>query len=304
MREVTCESCNREDTPLNNSVKVDGVIYCNSCFNQKFPEKKDIKDKKVEVEYDPTVCTNCNKDFGRTVLNKISNYPICNECAESMENRSFPNWVKLFFIGILAIVAFSFYWNWRFYSSYANIKKSNDSFLNRDYVKAADLMQTASEQVPEVEEISSLAHFYRGISFMAADKSTEALGEFDKCAGKLPDDYNLYSYILQARMGSGFDQKDYKLFLSAAEDFLKSDTTAAMSWASVASAYACLYAQTGADSLKVLSDKYINRAKEIDNTSKDLLEYYNRIDHRITTREILSGAEFIMRYPNGWVKTK
>lgn len=304
MREVTCESCNREDTPLNNSVKVDRVIYCNSCFNKKFPEKKDLKDKLVETEYDPTICVKCSKDFGRTVLNKISDYPICEDCAEIIKNRSFPNWVKLFFVGILAIVVFSFYWNWRFYSSYSNIKKTALAIQNYDYTHAANLMQTASEQVPEVDDIKVLASFYKGLSLLYSDKSTEALTEFEKCKDKLPDDYNLYAYTLQAKMGSGFDNKDYNLFLSASKDFLRLDSVNAMPWASVASAYACLYAQTGVDSLKVLSDKFIGKAKMIDNASKNMLEYYNRIDHRISTRKILSSAEFMMQFPNGWVKNK
>ena len=304
MKEVTCESCNREDVPQNETLKVDGTVYCGSCLEKKFPEKEDLKGKRIEKEYDPTICTNCSKDFGRKVLNKISNFPICEECEETIKNRSFPNWVKLFFVGVLAIVIFSFCWNWRFYSSYRNIKKTGIALQNADYAQAAKLMQTASEEVPEVEDVKVLAAYYNGLSLLVSDKSTEALQEFEKCQNKLPDDYNLYSYTLQAKMGSGFDQKDYNLFLSAAKDILKLDSLAAMPWASVASAYACLYAKTGADSLKVLSDRFINKAKTIDNTSKVMLDYYNRIDHRITTREILSGAEFMMRFPNGWVNTK
>lgn len=304
MREVTCEACNREDTPLNNSVKVDGAVYCNSCFNRKFPEKEDVKDKKVIIEYDPTVCTRCSKDFGRTVLPKVSDYPICDECQVLMKNNTFPKWVKIFFAVILAIVVFSFYWNWRFYQSYTNIKKSNELFAAQDYAKAADLMQKASEQVPEVEDLKTLSHFERGLSYMGSDKSTEALVEFEQCRGKLPEDYNLYLYILQAQIGSGFDNKDYNLFLSASKEFLKYDSISAMPWAVVSSAYACLYAQQGADSLKVLSEKYENKAKAIDNTSKEMLDYYNRIDHRITTRDIITGAEFVIRFPNGWVNNK
>ena len=48
------------------------------------------------------------------------------------------------------------------------------------------------------------------------------------------------------------------------------DTTQALSWAGVASAYACLYSQTGNEIFKFNATKYLEKATTIDSLSKEL----------------------------------
>lgn len=304
MKEVKCDICEKEDIPTNESLKVDDKIYCNTCFETSFPNKTDLEGKKVDKEFDPTICASCGKDFGRKTLNKISNYPICDECDEKIRNRAFPNWVKLFFAVIIAIVAFSFIWNWRFYESYNKINKSIAAFHDGDLQNASILMQTASNNVPEVTEVESIANYYKALYLLSSDKSAEALVELEKCKDVLPEEYNINQLILQARMGAGFDSKNYDQFLLAAKEFLNLDKSFAMSWASVASAYACKYAVSNVDSIKESALLYLSKAKQIDDTTKEMLEYYNRIEHRIFTRNVISTKEFQEKYPTGWDKTK
>jgi hypothetical protein len=68
----------------------------------------------------------------------------------------------------------------------------------------------------------------------------------------------------------------------------------------VASAYACLYADKGADSLKTNALDYLAQAAAIDSTSAEAKEYRNRIEHRLATRQIIERETFIKQYPNGW----
>lgn len=302
MRKIDCNICDKKEISLNETIKIDGKVYCSSCFGTSFPDQKELEKKQVEKEIDPTICSSCSKDFGEIELNKISTYPICTECEKTIKNRTFPFWVKGFFIAILIIVVASFIWNWKYYSAYSDIKKSNTYFQRGDYSNATSLMRLASQKVPEVEDIKTISIYFNGIDLLSKDKSSEALEEFEKCKEKNPTDHNINSLIIQAKMGATFDNKDYIGFLEAAKENLALDTTLAISFASVASAYACIYADKGEVEDKQNAIKYLDTAKKIDSTSQKMKSYYNMIDYRIFSQKIIKREEFIKQFPNGWSK--
>ncbi len=301
MRKFICVSCNKE-TGLNETVKVDGKAYCNDCFEIQFSDRDKLQGSIVEREIDPTVCANCNKDFGETELNKIATFPVCSECEIAIKKRTFPAWVKAFFIGILVIVVVAFIWNWKFYTAYQNIDKANASFQEGDYAGASLLMKSASEKVPEVEDLKTLAGFYNGIDLLAKDKCAEAEIEFENISNKLPPDFNINTFKIQARLGAAFNNQDYQGFLDASKDYLAMDSTLAYSLTSVASAYACLYASQGKDEYKLSALQYLQRAKQADSTSEEMKSYYNMVEYRIFTRKIIRREEFNKQFPNGWTK--
>lgn len=302
MRKTDCGVCEKTDLPLNETIKIDGKTYCADCFQKNFSDQSQLEFRTVEKEADPTVCAFCEKDFGDVELNKISTYPACADCTADIKNRTFPTWVKAFFIGIVVIVVGAFFWNWKYYQAYNDIQKSNESFGMGDYATAAALMTSAGKKVPEVEDVETLAAYFRGISFLSADKGAEALAEFNKCAEKLPPEYNMKSMIAQASIGASFDKQDYQGFLSAAKDLLQIDSTVASTWSSVASAYACIYADKGDEKAKANALKYIERAKTIDSTSAEAKQYYNMIEYRLDSRKIIRREEFLQQFPNGWTK--
>lgn len=291
MELITCTICKNKNIPLEEAVNVNNQYYCPPCA--------ETLSQPVEAPWPDSKCAFCKKDFEYITLDKISIYRICEDCKADIKKKIFPLWVKLFFAGTLVIVLFSLFWNWRFYSAYLNIEEANRAARRDNISKAANLMTRASKDVPEVTSLSEMASYYTGIDFLRKDKSTEALQAFNNCKS-LPDDLHINELILQAEMGSGFDKKDYQLFLTASKAFLRSDTTQAQSWAGVASAYACLYAQNNADSLKQAALKYYNRAKAMDDTSADAKEFYGRILYRIDTRQIINKEQFDKKYPNGY----
>lgn len=302
MKKVNCDYCGKINVPQNETVEINEKVCCEDCIKEKFGDKDLQKRLKINKNLDPTICSNCNKDFGDKVLEKISDYPICDECLVKIRNKTFPSWLKYFLIGIAALIIFSLFWNFRFFISYHNIKKTNISLSQGDYEEAAKLMESASTHVPEIKELRTLSAYYKGISLLYMNKSSEALAEFEKCKNDLPSDYPINSLINQAKMGKGFDTKDYNLFLLASLENLKADNSIAMSNAMVASAYACKYVENGTESFKDSTLKYLNKAESIDDTTKEILNYYNRIEHRLYTKVILNKTEFDKKYPNGWNK--
>ncbi len=303
MRHVTCSHCNRTDVPVNESLHIDEVVYCHNCVNTTFTEDQ-LKGRTVVNEFDPTVCSNCSKDFGDTTLEKVAQYPMCPECTKAIHEKSFPTWVKAFFIGILVVVVFSAVYNWRFVEGYKEIQAGGKAMGMGDYKGALASFEAAARHVPEQKDFEPLIHFCRGVTFLQDDHSAAALPELEACLEFMPPGYNASMLITQAQIGAAFDTKDYGLFLQHTKNFLQNDTTQAISWAGVASAYACLYATSKADSLKDRYIAYRTKALSIADSANqnELAVYINRLDHRIETGDIITAKQFSEKFPNGWAK--
>jgi DNA-directed RNA polymerase subunit RPC12/RpoP len=208
MQTTTCSKCANSAVPLNSSLQIDGLIYCEDCIKTDFNTDESLEDKQVVKVHDPTVCSNCGKDNGLVELPKISIYPICDDCNVAIRNKTFPTWVKAFLAFLAALILFSFCWNARFFQSKANFDASVNAFHNKDFKKASELMKLASEQVPEVWDLHLMANFYSGVALLEEDKSVEALAALETCEGKLPANFPVDMLILQAKLGAYFDQKD------------------------------------------------------------------------------------------------
>ncbi|SDP32820.1 hypothetical protein SAMN05428975_1169 [Mucilaginibacter sp. OK268] len=274
------------------------IISCSENIN----DEKEQPVEGPEVTPSGSVCAFCQQDFGDVTLNKLSVYPICDNCKLNLDKSIFPSWVKLFFAGVLVLVVFSIFWNWRFYSAYRNIKHANEAFGKQSFSGAANFMSEASAQVPEISDLAEMAAYFKAVDLLSKDKSAAALVQLEKCKDLSPN-FHVKEYILQAQIGSGFDNKDYKLFLAASKSFLQLDTTQSQSWAGVSSAYACLYAQNNVDSLKQLSLKYFNKAKTLDDTSVVAKEYYGLIQYRLDSRQIITRDQFHKKFPNGYTSS-
>lgn len=193
-------------------------------------------------------------------------------------------------------------WNWKFYTAYNQILESNQSIEKGDYNKGSLLMNEASKKVPEIEDLHMLSDYYKGIDLLTKDKSIAALAIFEKYKDKLPPDYKIEDLIVQAKVGASFDKKDYQGFLEASKQSLNIDSTSAISFSTVASAYSCLYAEKGDINDKVNTEKYLAKARKIDNKTKENKEYYNLIEYRLSTRKLIKREDFVKQFPNGWTK--
>jgi hypothetical protein len=74
MKRINCNICDEKEIALNDSIKIDGIVYCKSCFDSQFSDQNNLNNKLIENELDPTICSFCNKDYGQSELNKISIY--------------------------------------------------------------------------------------------------------------------------------------------------------------------------------------------------------------------------------------
>jgi hypothetical protein len=303
MRFVTCSICGNDKSPTNATLMIDDVTHCEHCLKEKFPADADLKGKRVVQQFDPTICTNCSKDYGDIPLKLRGSYPMCENCETVVQERIFPTWVKAFFAGVVALVIFSLVWNWRFVEAYYLIKRT-ESLPPPDgptsFYEAATLYGDIYAKVPELDEFRQLANYSKGVWLLSDDKGAEALKAFKNCVG-LPDSYGLENLTLQAEIGASFDSKNYTGFVDASKRLLRYDSSA-VSLAQVASAYACLYAVQESDSSKTAAMDYLQRAINLNDTTRFFANYINRIEYRLATGDIIDKKVFDAKFPNGWTK--
>ncbi|MCE5327760.1 MAG: hypothetical protein LLG01_15245 [Planctomycetaceae bacterium] len=162
-----------------------------------------------------------------------------------------------------------------------------------DFKLAAELTDQASQAMPQDSALRADALIYKGLDAMQQDHSAAALEFFRKARGdsNMPPKA-LDALILRAEGGAAFDAKDYRAFLDKAlalEQFQGED---ANSRAQVASALACMYAQSGQESYRTQALQILDALpKDGDDPRGD--EYRQRILHRINTRTIITRKQYL-----------
>lgn len=286
---------------MNESLTVDGGIYCVNCFKLAFPDERAMMGHNIQQVADPTVCQFCGTDYEEE-LGLLAGTPSCELCAATARNRPYPTWVKAFFAGILLIVLFSFWWNARFFQAYQELNAASLASEEGDLSRSAALIFAAAKHVPEAPELMAEGKFMKGVSLLSHDSSAAALPMLQETVGRVPMSYGVEGLIMQAELGKSFDEREYDLFLSKTQEILALDSTDAMGWAGVASAYACKYADTGDKIFEVSAIEYLNKAEELAADSLGIPEYSGRIRYRLASREIISYVEYYRRFPDGWVE--
>jgi len=286
---------------MNETIHVGTHVVCDACCRQILagPNAEQLK---LEREADPTICVNCGSDSGSVELPKLAGLPVCNPCETFFRNRPFPNWIKLSFAGVIALVVVSLAWNLRFFQAYAASKASFVSLARGDAEMASRQMSSAAKHVPESADLCVLATYMEGVTLLQRNQSAEALTKLTACGDKLPPQFGVEVLIADAKCGVAFDAKDYDGFLAAAEAVERLRPNDCMGTATVASAWACKYAQTGDVPAQQKALSLLEQARTMTPGSPDFKEYENRIMHQLQSREIITREEFVRRFPKGWTE--
>jgi hypothetical protein len=270
---------------------------CPTCAEDFF--RGHVGTKRAVRHVDPTVCVNCGADNGDTPHGQLMKLPTCGQCIDFYRNRPFPGWVKASFAAILVLVIVSLAWNWRFFQAHFEIKAAWAAMAKGDAKTAAAKMSAAAAHVPEAPDLDELAALFQGLLCLEEDKCADAEACFARCA-RLPPEFQVAALRQQAAAGAAFDRKDYDRFLQVAEDIARQQPRDAIARAQVASALACQYAVRGEPELRRRAEAKLEEAKQMDSAALQAGRYEERIRHRLQTREVISGQEFLKRFPNGW----
>lgn len=299
MKQTQCQQCERY-FPMNETLKIADDIICKGCAREFIESRQNITQEMIQPNLDPTVCIQCGKDSGDVSLDTLAGVPTCDGCRSFFKNRPFPTWIKMSFAALIAIVLFSFIWNFRFITAYVQVRQSVGALVRGDMEEASSLMSSASEHVPEHVELRAFASFYKGLYLLQQGKDAEALQLFKSCHGIVGAEFDLEYFITTAEIGVAFNNKDYDKFLKLALELCEKHPDNSVTVAQAASAYACKYAVTGDEQFRLKGFESLERARAVSGQDEDFEEYEQRILHRFHTREIISRNEFNERYPDGW----
>jgi hypothetical protein len=130
-------------------------------------------------------------------------------------------------------------------------------------------------------------------------KETEASRLMHEAASMYPELPALAFAAESYEEGTAFARKDYDAFLSIAETQWKQQPMAQTA-AALASALACKYAVTADDSYRRQSEEMLEKARQLaignTETLKNLDEFAERNQYRLTSRQIISKAQYDRKF--------
>jgi tetratricopeptide (TPR) repeat protein len=303
MRDVPCAAC-QKSLPMSEAFSVAEKHLCRECL-KKFLEEPGANERLEDISrtVDPTICVHCSADQGDQEWPTLAGLPTCTTCEGFFRNRPYPTWLKASLAVFLCVAVAAFIYNLRYFRAYIEILQAGHAMQDGDINRASRLYEAASVRLPEFPELAVVPSLVNAQELIAENKNEEALALLDKTRPHSPPDLNsAYRQIeIQAKIGLAFDRKDYDEFLALSKEAFALAPNEATLAGSVASAYACKYAETGGTKFREQSLEHLDKAKELAKASgEDFSEYENRIQFRLATREIIDREEFLKRYPNGW----
>jgi tetratricopeptide (TPR) repeat protein len=297
MQEVSCSRCGRS-VPTNESVVHEAQSYCGTCAEE-LKNQPGLDWAGAHPGVDPTVCAWCGKDNCRHAFSTDGVAPVCPDCHARQVKRPLPTWVKLFLAAVVVIAVGGFAANARFFQAWMDYRACGPALASGDYARAASTMAAAARLVPESTDLVEVAGLYQAISFLAANRSTEALPLFQQWARNHPEDDSVAGLALQAELGAAFDNRRYQDMYAASVKLRDRNPRDYTPMLGVASAAACLYAETGETHYHQEAQGIIAvvRGGVSPSDSADAEEYIARILYRLESRQIIDQAEYYRRFP-------
>lgn len=300
MRKTPCVAC-AADVALGETFRVAAKTpLCEPCANAALQGLglKTVPAGTVERNVDPTICGRCSADWGTAELGRVGRLPLCATCTAHVRNFPFPRWVKVSFAVLMIVVVADAIINARYFFALRELRHGSRLMEAGNVDEAADQMEAASRHVKGSRDLQLAAVTFRGLALLSHDRSAEAEKVLEKVRPDGPNE--VYEFALMtAHMGAAFDRKDYDGFLTHAKTMAEKMPKSSRALASVSSAYACKFAVSGSEELRTASLDYLERARKAEEKDDGFPEYEARIQHRLATREIITGAEYHRRFPKG-----
>jgi tetratricopeptide (TPR) repeat protein len=245
-------------------------------------------------------CQRCGKATG-TSAPVLAGLRVCPDCAGIMNDYPFPRWIKATAAGLAVLVVFSVFWNLRFLQAVFEMKHFAAAVSEGDVARAEQHIQNASSLVPENNELSVLASYYRGVLALREEDYAEAIDSLKLVENVLPPEWEAWVLLRQAMLGKAFDDGDYDAFLALSKEVAERNPGNITAQGNVASAYACQYVATGNMEFHGLALQALEKARAMPGANEpSWTEYEQRILHRLDSREIITRDEFLNRFPGDW----
>lgn len=153
-----------------------------------------------------------------------------------------------------------------------------------------NLLDRVNKAYGEVAKVQELAK---------QDKEEEALAHAENARRLFPESRLIRLLHLQVKGAVHFERKEYNAFLAAAEEAAGLAPELPRVQASLASALAAQYARTGDEVWRKKAQERLEEARALcktDQDRKDFEEYRERIEYRLSSKEIIDKKEYDRRF--------
>ncbi|MFO0917148.1 MAG: hypothetical protein U0872_02405 [Planctomycetaceae bacterium] len=298
MMTVKCHHCGVE-SPRRETLTIKDQITCDVCAEQVVEEcSETLTQADVVRNIDPTVCSWCSFDGGQTELGTVAALPTCEPCEARMRNWPLPGWIKLAFVTLTILGVLSFLFNVRHVQGAFAARAGKRAFASGNLDLAVEKARLAANKVPEFKQYRLLADLFEGIRLLSQDEPAEALKKLQSIAQEAPNDPMVKDLMTSAEISLAFEQHNYDRFLELAQRQQAAHPQDRRGDFQVASALACKYAETGSAEFRDAAEKRLNDLGA--DRDPDETDYRQRIQHRLTTRRIISRQQFHDKFPRGW----
>jgi tetratricopeptide (TPR) repeat protein len=165
MRKVTCQSC-RAEQPFSGFFRVNGTLLCEACANKSAADLES-RSQPLEVtrEIDPTICSQCQTDYGRTELPLVGGLPFCDNCRQAVYNRGFPAWLTASLAGLLVLLAVALWHGSAYFRAERSLILGERALGQGSYVQAAAYFEDVLKMSPKGQKgvlLSAKAYLLAG----------------------------------------------------------------------------------------------------------------------------------------------
>jgi tetratricopeptide (TPR) repeat protein len=178
-----------------------------------------------------------------------------------------------------------------FPDAYAGLERSKGVKFEGELIKEVNaLLDRVASAMKDLKAAKPL---------MEQDKPAEALQFLARARSSFPESRMISVNYLQAKGSEAFDRKDYDTFLSASEEYVRLYPENWVAVGMVGSALAAKYAVTGEESFRKRAEEKVTAAGALCRTDQEkewFVEYRERMEHRIKSKEILTKAEYDKRF--------
>jgi hypothetical protein len=157
MRKNNCRNCGQEQ-PLGQMYRVEGQTLCEPCADKMVAAAK-IVSHQIEVahEIDPTICAQCQTDYGGTELPLVGGAPFCAQCSQGLYDRPFPQWLKLGLAGALMLLVVALWHGRAYFTAGRQLVLAERAMDRHDYAQAEARFIEVMKINPTEEKVLLLA---------------------------------------------------------------------------------------------------------------------------------------------------
>ena len=157
MRHGTCCQCG-VTAPIRSFYSMNGLTYCEPCVWKAAREARDAGQPSEYISLtDNSVCARCGADNGNSDFPVVGKLPLCQNCALLVTDWPYPQWIKLAFLFLLALLLVALVHGRKYFQAGRNLYTGERLIDEHHYSKAVPYLENTLKVAPGSDKAALLA---------------------------------------------------------------------------------------------------------------------------------------------------